>query len=78
MDKTYETVELNISGQVANIKMNRPKALNALNSTLIEELGACFAKVEKDKNIKIVVLSGNGGAFSAGGDIKEMLELQEE
>lgn len=75
---TYESLELEIKGQTAFIMMNRPKQLNALNSILIEELYNCLKQVSADENVRIVVIKGNGGAFSAGGDIKEMLQLSDE
>ncbi|MBS4177518.1 enoyl-CoA hydratase [Lederbergia citrea] len=78
METTFQTVELEIQGSTAVVKMNRPKALNALNLMMIDELDACLKVVRADEKLKMVVLSGNGGAFSAGGDIKEMLQLQGE
>lgn len=58
------------------ITMNRPKALNALNTATIEELGEVISGVEKRKDIKVVIITGAGDkAFVAGADIKEMSTL---
>ncbi|MGO9755595.1 MAG: enoyl-CoA hydratase, partial [Roseiarcus sp.] len=51
---------------------NRPKALNALNSALIDELDAALARFEADPGIGALVLTGSDKAFAAGADIKEM------
>lgn len=62
-------------GNVAVITINRPKALNALNSETLVELEMVIDSVAKDKEIYAVVLTGSGKAFVAGADISEMKEL---
>lgn len=58
---------------VALITLNRPKALNALCQQLLNELGEAFSDINKDKNIRCVVITGSTPkAFAAGADIKEM------
>ncbi|MBK5961629.1 enoyl-CoA hydratase [Rhodoplanes elegans] len=69
---TYETLIVETVGRVGVIRLNRPKALNALNSTLAEELRTAFAAFEKDEEIGCVVITGTERAFAAGADIKEM------
>ncbi len=54
------------------ITLNRPKALNALCDGLINELNDLLAKLDADKNIGVIVLTGSEKAFAAGADIKEM------
>jgi enoyl-CoA hydratase len=57
---------------VGLIRLNRPQALNALNSELIGELAKAIAGFETDPNIGCIVLTGSDKAFAAGADIKEM------
>lgn len=59
-------------GSVAIITLNRPKAYNALSKALIDLLISYFKKAEADDNIRAMVLTGNGKAFSAGVDLKEL------
>ncbi|PEQ11501.1 enoyl-CoA hydratase [Novosphingobium sp. PC22D] len=72
---SYETITVETKGAVTLITLNRPKALNALNSTVLAELIDAFAKYEADKSQLCAVITGSGDkAFAAGADIKEMLE----
>jgi enoyl-CoA hydratase len=68
----YETLLVETDGAVGIITLNRPDALNALNSKLCGELIDILGKWEKDDSIGCVVLTGAGRAFAAGADIKEM------
>lgn len=65
-------------GSVAVVKMNRPKALNALNSETLAELAQIFKTLEADDNVHVIVLTGEGKAFVAGADISEMADLTAE
>jgi enoyl-CoA hydratase/carnithine racemase len=56
------------------IRLNRPQALNALNSALLTEVGEALNAAGKDDAIGCVVLTGSVKAFAAGADIKEMSE----
>ncbi len=56
------------------ITLNRPKVLNALRSTLLEELAAAIALARDDTDVRAVVLTGNERAFAAGADIAEMAD----
>ena len=78
MISTYETIEMEIQQETAYVKLNRPKSLNAINSTMITELLDALKAISIDPSVKIVVLQGNGSAFSSGGDIKEMLQMHGE
>ena len=49
--------------------MNRPKAMNSFNQDFVDDFMAALQEVERDKTIRVVVLTGNGKAFSAGGFI---------
>jgi enoyl-CoA hydratase len=68
----YETILVETRGKVGLITLNRPKALNALNSQLLGELAAALAACDADAGIGAVVLTGSEKAFAAGADIKEM------
>ncbi|BFT63374.1 enoyl-CoA hydratase [Pseudomonas moorei] len=72
---SYETILLETHGRVALITLNRPQALNALNSQIIGELNHALDGLEADSNIGCIVLTGSKKAFAAGADIKEMAEL---
>ncbi|HKX76972.1 MAG TPA: enoyl-CoA hydratase-related protein [Novosphingobium sp.] len=70
---SYETILVEQKGAVTLITLNRPHALNALNSTVLSELIEAFAAFEADKSQGCAVLTGSGEkAFAAGADIKEM------
>ncbi|UIK05922.1 enoyl-CoA hydratase [Neorhizobium galegae] len=69
---SYETLLTETRGAVALITLNRPKALNALNSTVMAELTEVLAAFDKDEAIGAIVLTGSEKAFAAGADIKEM------
>lgn len=60
------------------ITLNRPKALNALNSEVLDELDKVFTELEKDDETKVVILTGEGKSFVAGADISQMQSLNEE
>jgi len=70
---TYETILVEQKGAVTLVTINRPQALNALNSTVLGELIAAFAAYDADDSQRCLVLTGSGEkAFAAGADIKEM------
>ncbi|WP_455231085.1 enoyl-CoA hydratase [Geopseudomonas aromaticivorans] len=71
----FETLLLEVQGRVGLITLNRPQALNALNSQLIAELNLALDHFEKDPQISCMVLTGSAKAFAAGADIKEMADL---
>lgn len=70
----YEHIIAEKKGRVGLITLNRPKALNALCSPLIAELGAALNDFEADEGIGAIVLTGSEKAFAAGADIKEMAD----
>lgn len=70
---SYETLLVSTEGNCTTITLNRPQSMNALNETLLQELAHCLNVVSRDDSQQIVVLRGNNGVFSAGGDIKDML-----
>ena len=70
---TYETILVETHGAVGLVRLNRPKALNALCDQLVTELGLAFDAFEADDAIGAIVLTGSDRAFAAGADIKEMV-----
>ncbi|GGK19859.1 enoyl-CoA hydratase [Salinarimonas ramus] len=72
---TYETILTETRGKVGLVTLNRPQALNALNSTLVAELNEALDGYERDPGIGCVVITGSEKAFAAGADIKEMSGL---
>ncbi|MBB6486444.1 enoyl-CoA hydratase [Rhizobium lusitanum] len=71
----YETLIVETHGAVGLIRLNRPQALNALNSTVLTELKQAYAAFHADDAIGAIVLTGSEKAFAAGADIKEMQAL---
>jgi enoyl-CoA hydratase len=71
---TYENIQVERRGRVGLIRLNRPRALNALNSRLNDELGHAVAAFDADAGIGCMLLSGADKAFAAGADIKEMAD----
>ncbi|UTP39598.1 enoyl-CoA hydratase [Phenylobacterium sp. LH3H17] len=69
---SYETLIVEAHDAVTLIKLNRPEALNALNSQLLAELCAALDAAEADDSVRCLVLTGSERAFAAGADIKEM------
>ncbi|MCC5983504.1 MAG: enoyl-CoA hydratase [Rhodobacteraceae bacterium] len=70
----YETLIVDIKDHIALIRLNRPDALNALNSTLMAELARALTEADQDTKVRAIVLTGSEKAFAAGADIKEMSE----
>jgi len=68
----FETILLERKGRVGIITLNRPKALNALNSQLMREVVAAVEELDADREIGAILLTGSERAFAAGADIKEM------
>src|SRR5580658_8494006 len=68
----YQNILVTRDGAVAVVTLNRPKALNALNSELLSELVAAFEGFDVDDGVRAIVLTGSDRAFAAGADIKEM------
>ncbi len=68
----YKTLLIETKNSVQVIKLNRPEALNALNSELLGELADALEKAETDAKVRAIVITGSEKAFAAGADIKEM------
>ena len=70
----YETVLTERHGRVGIVTMNRPKALNALNRQLVDDIVAALRAFDDDDGIGSMILTGSERAFAAGADIKEMAD----
>ncbi|WP_280457626.1 enoyl-CoA hydratase [Nocardia carnea] len=68
----FETILLERKDKVGLITLNRPKALNALNAQVLDDVIAALDELERDDEIGAVVITGSDRAFAAGADIKEM------
>ena len=71
-ESNYETILLEIEAPIATVTLNRPKALNALNATLMSELVNALTRLDADEAVRCIIVTGNERAFAAGADIKEM------
>jgi enoyl-CoA hydratase len=67
-----QTIAVETRGRVGVIRLNRPKALNALNAALKDELLAAAERCDADPRVGCIVITGSDKAFAAGADIKEM------
>ncbi|WP_312634211.1 enoyl-CoA hydratase-related protein [Oscillibacter sp.] len=71
----YTTIRYEVKDSVGIATINRPEALNALNSTVIEELSALVNEIENDNALRALVITGEGRSFVAGADIAEQCPL---
>ncbi|OYU19854.1 MAG: enoyl-CoA hydratase [Rhodobacteraceae bacterium PARR1] len=70
----YETLIVEIEDDTALIRLNRPDALNALNTKLMQELAAALTAADANEKVRCIVLTGSDKAFAAGADVREMAE----
>ncbi|SFD18513.1 enoyl-CoA hydratase [Tropicimonas isoalkanivorans] len=70
----FETLIVEINDHICLIRLNRPDALNALNTQLLDELGQALREAEENEKVRCIVLTGSEKAFAAGADIAEMSE----
>ncbi|MEQ3624522.1 MAG: enoyl-CoA hydratase [Celeribacter sp.] len=71
----FETLIVDTTDHVCLIKLNRPDALNALNTAMVRELAEALAEAESNEKVRCIILTGSEKAFAAGADISEMAEL---
>ena len=71
----YQTIRYEKQDQIALVTIDRPEALNALNSAVITELEQVMADLEADREIRAMILTGQGRSFVAGADIGEQYPL---
>ena len=70
----FENIIYTVEGGIATIKLNRPKALNALNSAINQDIMAAINLVKADPSVRVLIMTGSERAFAAGADVKEMAE----
>ena len=70
----YETILFDVHDGIATITLNRPDKLNAFTDQMIGETTNAFKEAGRDKNVRCVILTGNGRAFSSGQDLAEVVE----
>ena len=68
----YETLIVETQDDICLIRLNRPEAMNALNSTLMRELAAALTAADRNDKLRCIVLTGSEKTFAAGADVKEM------
>lgn len=68
----YDTIITETVGRVCTIQFNRPEALNALNTQMLNEVLDCATRADADPDIGCIILTGNARAFAAGADIAEL------
>lgn len=68
----YETILTKVKDRILHVQLNRPKALNALNTQVMEELLNCTTTHDADPDIGCILITGNDRAFAAGADIAEL------
>ncbi len=72
MPMDYEALKVEPAGPVLKVTLNRPEARNALSPVMLAELGQAFTEAWNSETIRVVLLRGAGGLFSAGGDFRNM------
>lgn len=77
-DMDYQILQLEINDGIAIVTINRPEALNALNSRFFDEMDAMIRDVSVNPEAKVMLLTGTGKAFVAGADIAEMVNMTPE
>ncbi len=71
----FETIKYEVNDGIAYVTINRPQAMNALNTQVLDELYAAFTQFEGDADAKAAIVTGEGKAFVAGADIAQMKQL---
>ncbi|OFX57397.1 MAG: hypothetical protein A2046_06385 [Bacteroidetes bacterium GWA2_30_7] len=74
----YKVLKFDCQESIGIITLNRPDAMNALNSTFFAEMSSMLDDIANDNSVKIVIITGEGKAFAAGADIAEMSKMSEE
>ena len=72
---SFETILYVVENSVLTITLNRPDKLNAMTPTLLRELKEAFEEAGKDKQVRVVILTGAGRGFCAGADLAAASEL---
>lgn len=78
MDMSFESLRVTLEEQVAHLELNRPERLNALDGACLREIGLAMDAFEQDDDVRVIVVSGAGRAFSSGFDLKAQMEQRPE
>ena len=70
----FANIIYKVEDGIATIQLNRPKALNALNSEINQDIMAAINLVKADPTVRVLIMTGSERAFAAGADVKEMAE----
>lgn len=73
---SFKTIEFKVSQQIAYITLNRPQQFNAINLEMITELNDVISELERNEEVRAVIITGNDKAFAAGADIRELTSFQ--
>lgn len=65
-------LEFSVENNIATLLLNRPEAKNAINAEISDGLEAALLAIGADREIRVVIITGAGGAFCAGGDVRAM------
>jgi len=71
---SFETIRYEKRGPIGLLTLNRPDRLNAINQKMLSEINSALDSAEKDEDIRVIVVTGSGSAFSSGFDLKEQME----
>ncbi|UYQ93734.1 enoyl-CoA hydratase-related protein [Chitinophaga horti] len=73
---SYSFITYEVADHIATITLNRPEKRNALNGEVVKELIGAFTAAGDDRQVKVIILAGNGDAFCAGADLEYLQQLQ--
>jgi len=76
-DRNFETIKYEVEENIARVILNRPEVHNAFNDVMINELSAVFDNIEKNLDIRVVILTGKGKSFCAGADLNWMRRVKD-
>src|SRR5215471_214180 len=71
---SFETIIIEIIDGIARLTLARPERANALNQAMLGEIGAALDALERDADVRALIVAGAGAAFSSGFDLKEQME----
>lgn len=74
----YQAIDVTVQDHVAHLVINRPERLNALDAAALHEINAAMDALEADADVRVIVVSGAGRAFSSGFDLKAQMEQRPE
>ena len=73
--KIYNTIIVEKNEGIGILTLNRPEVFNAISQELIDEIRDALSDIDKDEEIKVLIITGAGKGFQAGADIKELSEI---